>query len=175
VTDHPEIVATSSVIGASGPSVPTRFCHATSPFAAQTQVKMNGAYPLPWWGLQASAVLQNLPGIPIAANRTFLNTEIAPSLRRNLGACTGTVCNGTATIGLIEPYTLFERRLTQLDIRLTKIVRLGRLRVQGSFDVYNVFNGNTITSVNTTYGTDWLRPTSIEGARLFKFGGQLDF
>ena len=47
------------------------------------------------------------------------------------------------------------------------------------FDIYNVFNANTILGVNTTYAplpaTTFLRPTSILGARMFKIGGQLDW
>ena len=43
------------------------------------------------------------------------------------------------------------------------------------FDVYNIFNANTVLGVATTYGSAWLRPTTILGARLFKFGGQFDW
>jgi hypothetical protein len=32
-----------------------------------------------------------------------------------------------------------------------------------------------VLNVNGTYGTTWLRPTSIIGGRLFRFGGQVDF
>ena len=43
------------------------------------------------------------------------------------------------------------------------------------FDIYNVFNASTVYGVNTQYGPAWLRPTAILAARLFKFGGQLDW
>jgi len=70
---------------------------------------------------------------------------------------------------------MFEDRLTQLDLRLTKILKVGRTRMQGMFDVYNVFNASTVLGVNAAYGPAWLRPTAILGARLFKFGAQVDF
>jgi hypothetical protein len=60
-------------------------------------------------------------------------------------------------------------------LRLTKIVRLGRARVQGMFDAYNVLNAGTVLSSVGTYGPAWQRPAAILGARLFKFGAQLDF
>ena len=108
-----------------------RFCDVVNPWTGQTQIKLNGSYPLPA-GFQASATFQNLPGIPILANRTYSNAEIAPSLGRNLGSCGGRLpCTGTVTVtNLIIPNTQFENRLTQLDVRLTKILRMGRTRVQ---------------------------------------------
>lgn len=48
-------------------------------------------------------------------------------------------CNATASVSLIEPGTLFESRYNQVDLRLTKTVRLGRARLQGMADAYNVF------------------------------------
>jgi hypothetical protein len=79
------------------------------------------------------------------------------------------------SVSLIEPNTVRENRLTQLDLRLTKIMRVGRTRLQGMFDVYNVFNASTILAQNNTYGGTWRRPTQILAGRLFKFGAQLDF
>src|SRR5207253_7294934 len=46
------------------------FCHAVLPFKGQTQVKFASSYPLPW-GFEASAVFQNLSGVPIAAAQSF--------------------------------------------------------------------------------------------------------
>jgi hypothetical protein len=169
VTDNCEVIVDSP---------DTRFCRQTLPFAAQTQVKFYGVYPLPFWGLQTSATFQNLPGIPVAANYVASTAEIRPSLGRNLSACpapTGS-CTATVTVpNLYEPNTVLEDRLTQVDVRLIKTIRLGRARVQGMFDVYNLFNGATITAVNATYGASWLTPNGILPARLFKFSVQLDF
>ena len=148
----------------------SRFCNQTQPFAAQTQVKLNGVYPLPWWGLQASAVLQNIPGIPIRANLSYANAAVAPSLGRSLtGTSRVTVSN------LFDPWLMREPRLTQLDLRLTKILQLGAARVQGSFDVYNLLNDDAVLALNTTFGTAWLRPRGVMGARIAKFGVQVNW
>jgi hypothetical protein len=154
----------------------TRYCEQTMPWRGQTQYKFNGSYPLPW-NLQVSGVFQNLPGLPIQASRAFPNADILPSLGRNLGSCRGlATCTATVTINnLVEPNTRFEKRLTQVDLRLTKSLTVGKTRVQGMFDVYNAFNADTILSMVTTYGPTWLRPTRILGARTFKLGAQLDF
>jgi hypothetical protein len=158
----------------------TNYCRQTNPWAGQTQIKFNGSYPLPWYGIQASAVFQNLAGLPIAVSRSYSNAEIRPSLGRDLGSCRNvTPCTGTLTINnLIEPFTMREDRLTQLDLRATKTFNLGPKRLQAMFDVYNVFNAATILSQVSTYSpgpTGWLRPTRILGGRLFKFGAQFDF
>ena len=68
------------------PDVTPQFCENTLPFSGELQIKVSGAYPLPWWGLQLSGVLQNLSGRPIAATYVATNAQIAPSLGRNLAA-----------------------------------------------------------------------------------------
>lgn len=105
------------------------------------------------------------------------NAQIAPSLGRNLGQCgTAATCNGTVTIAnVFAPNTEFDDRLTQVDVRLSKRIPIGRARVMAMFDVYNLFNASTITAVNTRYGPAWLQPIAILPARLFKVGAQLDF
>ena len=127
--------------------------------------------------MQVATTFQNLPGLPILASYVATNAQIASSLGRNLGACgTNATCTATVTIAnLIEPNTLFEDRLNQLDLRLSKKLRLGRARLTGMFDIYNLLNTSPITALNTRFGPAWLTPVSILPARLFKFGAQLDF
>ena len=152
-----------------------RFCRVTLPFAGQTQVKVSGAYPLPW-AIQASATYQNLPGIPITSSYVASNAEIRPSLGRNLGACgVAATCTATAAIELIEPNTLLENRIRQVDFRLSKSVRVGRYRVQGNFDAYNALNASPILSINNRYGTSWRQPTEILAARTIKLGAVFSF
>ena len=75
----------------------------------------------------------------------------------------------------MTPFTSFESRINQVDVRLSKTIRVGRAHIQGMFDIYNVINASPILSLNTTYGPNWLRPTEILNGRLIKFGAQLDF
>jgi hypothetical protein len=157
VVDSPEIVRDS-------------FCHVAPPWSAGTQLKFSAIYPLPW-DLQASATYQNLPGVPITASFVATNAQISPSLGRDLSSG----ARGTALVELIRPGTLFEDRITQLDVRLTRVFRVAGTRVQGMFDIYNAFNANSILQQNTRYGSAWLTPQVILAARLFKFGAQVDF
>ena len=177
---HPEVLGTINfgvTSFTSGPSASTEFCRITLPVEGQTQVKLSGSYPLPFRGLETAATFQNLPGIPITASYVATNARIAPSLGRNLGQCgTAATCNGTVTVAILSaPNTLLGDRLNQVDVRLSKRIDVGRARVMGMLDVYNLFNASTITAVNTRDGPAWLQPLAILPARLFKVGAQLDF
>ena len=146
------------------------FCDVRPPF--QANVKGIFVYPLPWWGLETSATYQGLPGPMILANATYTNAQIAPSLGRNLAAG----ANGTVSVSLIAPGTVFGDRLNQVDYRIAKTFKFNQnRRIQGIIDIYNLLNGSAVITQNNTYGSAWLRPTQILQARLVKFGVQIDF
>ena len=77
--------------------------------------------------------------------------------------------------------TQYESRLNQFDLRFTKIVKFGHARLQGSFDIYNLFNDSTILLEQGRYGTLaaasplWRQPSQFLAPRLLKFGVQMDF
>jgi len=109
-----------------------------------------------------------VPGPAIAANYSFRSNE---AVGLNRAFTTGT----TRTVQLIEPGTLYEKGFSQLDMRLSRRVLLGGAKLDLMADLYNVFNSNGVLRLNTTYGSNWLRPTQILEGRLFKIGAQLDF
>ena len=151
------------------------YCRQVLPWSAGTQLKLSGVYPLPW-GVQASAVFQNMPGLSVTANYTAPNAQIAPTLGRNLASCgAAAVCNGTVSVPLIAPNTIFLDRLTQLDVRFAKNIPVRRLRLQAQFDIYNALNGNTVYAANGTFGATWLRPTRVLSPRTIKFGTVINF
>jgi hypothetical protein len=157
------------------PDVPAQFCKTTVGWAAQTQIKFSASYPLPW-GLQASGVFQNLAGIPQAATYVATNSEIAPSLGRNLAACgSASPCNATATVSLMDPNSQLEDRYTMLDVRLSKTIQVSRVRIQPIVDAYNLLNAVSPIGLVTRYGPFWLRPTEVLTGRFVKFGIQVDF
>jgi hypothetical protein len=154
----------------------TRFCsYESNPFF-QPNVKLNATYRLPWYDIQTSAVFQSLPGPMELATATFTNAQIAPSLGRNLGSCGfAATCNGTATVELVQPGTLFGDRLNETDVRAAKIFKFSKVSIEGDADLFNIFNRSAVTSVNSTYGPAWLTPTNMMGGRLLKLGVQVRF
>jgi hypothetical protein len=143
----------------------TLYCRVEPPY--QPDVKGLVSYPLPWWGLTASATFQNRPGPQILASYTATNATV-----QNLGRPLNT---GSAATGLIAPGTLYGDRFTQIDIRFGKNFRFGGRRIAASMDVYNLLNSSAILTVNNTVGPNWQSPTSILQGRLIKFGAQVDF
>jgi hypothetical protein len=155
-------------------------CRVVNPFKAETKIKVYGAYPLPG-GFIVSGTLQNVSGVPYLATYNVSNAEIAPSLGRNLAACgTRAGCTATATVPLIPPQTQFEPRRTVVDLRLSKVFRVGpRSRLRANLDLYNLLNDSSTLAINNNYGSSWRQPDGKAGglvpARLFQLGGQLTY
>jgi hypothetical protein len=153
------------------------FCRVSRPLGSSTQVKLQAVYPLPW-DFQMSAIYQNLPGFPIRSSYVATNAEVAASLGRNLSSCpalTG-ACNQTVTIDLIPNNSVYGERIKQIDLRFSRFINLNASsRVQANFDIYNIFNENTVLNENTRYGATWRNPIQIMGGRVMKIGAQLTF
>jgi hypothetical protein len=172
-----------------GPRDPNYCTDAAQPLwsGVGSQVKFQAVYPLPG-SVMLAATYKHLPGIPVAGAVTFTNAAVAPTLGRNLAACSAPTgaCTQTATVNVVRAGTLFDERLHQVDLRGTRRFRVGGARLQGVLELYNVFNSRRPEAITTTWGvvtsptttapgTTYLRPSSFLGGRLFKFGAQVDF
>ena len=147
----------------------TLYCRVETPFL--TQVKLLGAYTLPW-DIQLAGTLQSVPGPQITASAVFTNAQIFPTLGRNLSSA------ATATVNVVAPGTLYAKRLNQVDLRIGKMFTHGKTRLHALVDLYNAFNADTVLTQNNTYGTNgaaWQVPTFIVQARIVKFGLQMTF
>ena len=71
--------------------------------------------------------------------------------------------------------TRFEPRQSQLDVRVSKEVRIGQARLRPRVDVYNLFNAGDVQSLNSNYGPAWLTPGNVLLGRMVKVGAQFDF
>jgi hypothetical protein len=150
-----------------------RYCRQETPYMVTW--KFFGFYNLPW-AFQVSGTLQATPGTSVAANWVAVNSEIAPSLGRNLSGGSSNV-----TINLVEPQTQFLGNVTKVDLRFSRKFKWGRVKASPVFDIYNVTNANPAPSFLTTYGTTagkgatWLNASAVLSPRLMKFGVQLEF
>jgi carboxypeptidase family protein len=165
----PQVMAVSSGNGAAITNqwIPAQYCRQESAFL--TNVKFAASYTVPRLDMMVSGTFRSVPGPEIFANYVATNTVIAPSLGRNLSG--GTV---NLPVTIAEPGTLYGERLNQVDLRVGKILRFGRTKTSLNLDLYNLFNVNTVLTVNNAFAT-WQRPTSILLARFAKVGMQIDF
>jgi hypothetical protein len=155
--------------GTTGATNAAQFCDLETPY--RWQAKAFGVYPLPW-DFQVSATFQSYPGPLVNGFAVFTSAQVAQSLGRPLSSAS------SIRVNIIRPGTLFGDRTNQVDLRLAKIFKLGRIRTQAMVDLYNALNANDVVSYNDTYGTNgatWQLPTGIMPPRLAKFAVQVDF
>ena len=146
------------------------FCRATSPFSGNTQIKLNGSYPLPR-EFFVSALYQNLSGPAYTADWAAATGLISPSLGRDLAGGVR-----TATVGLLAPSTYYDNRTMRLDLRIGKNLRLTqRMKVQGNVDLYNVTNSGSVLADTNAFGARWLVPTLVLEPRILQFSAQISF
>jgi hypothetical protein len=144
-----------------------------------SQAKVQVVYPLPY-DVIVSGSYKHLPGIPVSANQVLTAAQVSAVLGRTSTAA-GTATHGIIPVGSTAANsggvsaTVYDERLNQTDVRLAKILRFGSRRIQGNLDLYNVFNARTPQGIITTYGPVFLRPTSLLGGRLWKFGATIDW
>ena len=144
-----------------------------------SQVKLQFVYPLPG-DVNVSASYKHLPGISISGNQVLANAQITGILGRpsvSGGTTSHSVIptgsgNNNAGGGTAE---VFDARLNQLDVRFSKNLKIGKGKIQGIFDVYNVANARTPQSSVSTLGAAYQRIISTLGGRLLKFGATVDF
>jgi hypothetical protein len=175
----PNVVQSSLPLGTTGQVVSrtSAFCDVTSPWSngSGSQAKAQVVYPLPL-DFVVAGTYKNLPGIPLLAYLPLTTQQLTAALGRPPVAATTTVAllpSGTDQGNLSA--ALFDQRLNQVDLRLTRIFHMSKGRIQGIAELYNVTNTRPSQANITTYGNTWLKPTSILGGRLFKFGAQIDF
>src|SRR6185436_9343446 len=98
------------------------------------------SYPLPWFGLNASATWQNRPGPQLLAS--YVATTAETNLTRPL-------TQGTTTVNFIAPGTEYGDRMNQLDVRFAKSVPVQKGRLQATVSIFNVLNSNSTLTWST--------------------------
>jgi hypothetical protein len=134
-------------------------------------------------------------GNPIA---TALNTPNGAGTVFNITKATAytasspCVAKGTCTVGqlvdpglnvaqlnvpLVAPMTEFGDRINQLDINVTKLIKVGRYNISPKFDLFNALNASPVWAVRgLQYGTAaYMQPQSILVGRVFQLGAIVKF
>ncbi len=138
-----------------------RFCDQREfdmPFTQE--FKLAGNYSLPL-GVDIGAVLQSFGGL-----ERVITWQPAASLYPNQQR------TQSQTLILNEPGSLFGERWDQLDVNFKKNIRYGNKVHTFQLDIFNVFNNNSIRTMNDTVGTSLGQVTAIMPGRFPRLGYQ---
>jgi hypothetical protein len=149
-------------------SLPVGYCHQETPFLSQ--YKALASYTLPWYGIRVSGTLQSLPGPQVVGTNVYNNTN-----RTTLTTLGRPFTLNQQTVHLIEPGSFYGDRLNQIDLRLTKIVNVGKGRLDLNVDFYNAFNSDAVVAELGSVGPVWRLPLTVIQPRFVKFAARWDF
>jgi hypothetical protein len=157
IDDVPELLAGQSAT----------YCHQETPFLPQ--YKALASYTLPY-GVRVAGTYQSLPGPQILATNIYNNAS-----RPTLTTLPRPFTLAQANLNLLKPGTVYGDRLNQFDLRFTKIVSVGRGRVDLNVDVYNAFNSDAILGQLNNFVPAWQLPLTVIQPRFVKFSARWDF
>jgi hypothetical protein len=170
----PEAAAVNPVNG-------EQYCHDVTPF--RPDIKLIASHTFPW-GIQTAVSYQYVFGPGEFAAWTYSQASANAAgfrLTTVTGATAAQQTTATRTINLLQTGQQYGDGMSQLDLRVAKRFTFGSRRMTVMADLYNAFNADWVFSQNGTLGTNyvvstnWLRPTNVLSARMFKMGFQLDF
>ena len=81
----------------------------------------------------------------------------------------------STTMNLVTPGSQYLPRWNQVDLSVRKIFKVKRVRFDGSLDVFNLFNSNSVLNEVNSYGATLYQPTQILQPRLLRLSSTLTF
>jgi len=155
----------------------------------RTQFKVAGSIPLPWYGLQAAASFQALPGYLLGTQALTAGGAGVPNFTSFSGVASSftvtpttryTVCPGNSasqgcTVGALvvpgqitgsfavpldPPGTLMTPRVTQLDFSISKRLTFGSVKIDPKLDVFNALNSDDWYTVRSQVYTPVANPAN---------------
>jgi hypothetical protein len=139
-----------------------RFCD--NPGAFRHLYKLSASYPLPFNTI-------------VSGNFQITDTgDIGASYSVNsLLAGVPITGGGSLSVQLVPPDSYFTDYYKNFDVRFAKTMMMGGGRLVALAEFDNILNLPSVGSVVGTYGSRWLRPTSIQRGRNIRFGIQARF
>jgi hypothetical protein len=152
-----------------------RFCDSTTPF--RNIFKLSGGAPVPFnVMISGNFQIYDTPGSGLFLAAPYFAASL-PVNAANAGRTItgGQTSTGSITVNLLPPNTIFQDYYKVLDIRFSKTMQRGKLRITPLAEFENIFNLRSINAVNEAYGDNWLRPVTIQRGLNVRFGIQMRF
>jgi hypothetical protein len=139
------------------------------------EFKLAGTHPLPM-GLEISASLLSFPGQARSVTYTPA-ASVFPGAQRTQTVTLGTAqpLSLTAPGGLVAPGTRFGDRWNQLDVGVTKKLRIRTWQMEYSAMLFNSLNASPVLTYNTAFGATLDRPLSNLQPRLLRLSIRASF
>jgi hypothetical protein len=158
-----------------------RDCRLTPPY--QTTIRGLASYTIPRVDVLVSAALRSQPPLALAATWPVPNSVVVQLLGR---VPPGGTAGGNTSVGLLDnDHRLFaDNRRTQIDMRVAKVFRFGKRRLDVGLDGENLLNTNYATTYAGTYqysvgnadrGGTWNNPTAIYTPRYARLNVTVSF
>jgi hypothetical protein len=145
------------------------YCHNAEPLL--TTYKANLSYLFPKIDVQLSTTYGSSPGVSLSATAIYQPND--PTIVATLGRPLAAVAN--VTVPLIAPNTMFGDRIDKMDMRIGKVLRVGRTRTNLSLDIINVLNSNDNLAYAPLLNATWPTPTTVLLPRIFRVNASVDF
>jgi len=141
------------------------------------QFKLAGTYPLPY-GVSFSGSFQSVQGststtnMAITRNSTRYPANCPAPCPAGAIILPASFAPATFTLQLVDQGTVYTERIDQLDLKVQKTFRAGRINVTPVFEVFNTLNSDAVVSYVSTnvLNTAYLRPNSILQGRMMGVG-----
>jgi hypothetical protein len=131
-------------------------------YDATYQANVAGSWMLPF-GIQWSGSLRTATGLPLRRVYNVTRSEV-PNLTQV-----------SQSVDLVPSGDVRLQNNNLVDMRLSKIFKVKRARLEAIADVFNVLNSNATTGEVTTVGPSLGRPSAILDGRLLRLGIQMTF
>ena len=158
-----------------------RDCRLTPPY--QTTIRGLASYTIPRVDVLVSTAIRSQPPLGLVATWPVPNSLVVQILGR---VPPGGTAGGNTNVTLLDnEHRLYaDNRRTQVDLRVAKIFRFGKTRLDVGVDGENLFNTNYPTTYDNTYqytagntamGGTWNNPTAIYPPRYVRLNLTLGF
>jgi hypothetical protein len=158
-----------------------RDCRLTPPY--QTTIRGLASYTIPKVDVLVSTAIRSQPPLGLVANWTVPNSVVVTLLGRIPPG--GTAAGNTIVPLLDNEHRLYaDNRRTQVDLRVAKIFRFGRKRLDIGVDGENLLNTNYAMTYDNTYqysvgntatGGTWNNPVTIYPPRYARLNVTVSF
>jgi hypothetical protein len=154
-------------------------------------LRLNGSYQLPWYGILVAANLQSNDGGALPQSYTITRTTRYPegsasflAVNQPAPACPSPCTPGAFVLSTLNqasqaiplrPNSVVRgERLNQLDLKLSKTFKVGRATISPNLEAFNINNTDkVITYGSTSYAIStgtYLKPNSITQGRILGVG-----